>query len=549
MNDSVSEPLSEPMTVPMLPESAPFSLEQRSWLNGFLAGLSSTAGGASGTSPPIASSGPSVATAAVVEEETFPWHDATLPLDERMKLAEGAKPARQLMAAMAQLDCGSCGYLCQTYAEAIATGADKDLTKCSPGGKETSKKLKELVVTLNVSAGSKAQSAPAAGSPTAAVTPLAGGVSRDNPHAAPLLRSHRLSAESSQKEVRHVEFNLRGSPVKYKVGDALGVWPENDLETIQQIIERLGATGAEECHTIDGRDTSLFEALRRERVITQPTESLIELLVESATNAEEAKRAQGWLLTDHGEPLSNVDVLDVLLNISSAKPSIRDFVGALAKLQPRLYSISSSPNAHEHQVHLTVGAVRFAGKSGRTMRGVASTFLADRVRPGEKVRVFVHESKSFGLPKDGQTPIIMVGPGTGIAPFRAFLHDRRAAAARGKNWLFFGDQRRAHDFLYRDELEAMNHDGFLSRLDLAFSRDQEQKVYVQHRMQEEGAELWKWLNEGAHFYVCGDAARMAKDVDDTLKKVVATHGKMSDDDAKAYVTQLSKTGRYQRDVY
>jgi sulfite reductase (NADPH) flavoprotein alpha-component len=349
--------------------------------------------------------------------------------------------------------------------------------------------------------------------------------------------------------VRHIEFNLKGSGVIYKVGDALGIWPENCLDTVSQIIDRLGATGSEECHTIDGRDTTLFEALHRERVITQPTESLIELLVETATDRDEARLLQSWLVADQGEPLSNIDVLDVLMTAPSAFPGAADFIGSLAKLQPRLYSISSSPAAHTNQVHLTVGAVRFRGRNGRTLRGVASTYLADRVRPGERVRVFIHPSKHFGLPADPAAPIIMIGPGTGIAPFRAFLHERRAIGAKGRNWLFFGDQRQTHDFLYRAELESLLSDGSLNRLDTAFSRDQSEKVYVQHRMQENGVELWKWISDGAHLYVCGDARRMARDVDDTLREIIATQGGMSSDDARAFVGDLAKQGRYQRDVY
>jgi sulfite reductase (NADPH) flavoprotein alpha-component len=525
------------MSVPVLPESAPFTLEQRAWLNGFFAGLSSGDGTVS-VSPAAAAPA-----AALPEEETFPWHDPAMPLEERLKLADGNTPARQLMAAMAQLDCGSCGYVCQTYGEAIASGADKDLTKCSPGGKETSRKLKELYVHLNINAAAKPDVAVLTKSASAGVA------TREMPAAVPLLANRRLNSPQSQKEVRHIEFNLKGADLTYNVGDAVGIWPENCLDTVSQILDRLRASGAEECHTIDGRDTTLFEALHRERVITQPTESLIELLVETAGDREEAKLLQSWLLAEQGEPLSNIDVLDVLLAAPSAQPRAADFVGSLAKLQPRLYSISSSPQAHVNQVHLTVGAVRFRGRSGRTLRGVASTYLADRVRPGERVRMFIHPSKHFGLPRDGSASIIMIGPGTGIAPFRAFLHDRRATGAKGRNWLFFGDQRQSHDFLYRDELETLLTDGSLHRLDTAFSRDQLEKVYVQHRMAERGAELWKWLNDGAHLYVCGDARRMAKDVDDALRRIVAEHGGMSDDNAKAYLSDLSRQNRYQRDIY
>jgi sulfite reductase (NADPH) flavoprotein alpha-component len=337
--------------------------------------------------------------------------------------------------------------------------------------------------------------------------------------------------------------------VKYNVGDALGVWPENCRELVGGILERLGATGAEEAHSIDGAHTSLFESLRRERVLTSPTEQLVELLITSASVKSESEQLQKMLIDDAGAPLEGLHVLDVLELAPSARPRVEDFVNALGKLQPRLYSISSSPRAHVDQVHLTVGAVRYKSRSGRLAKGVASTFLADRVHPGEKVRVFVHESKHFGLPPDASRPIIMVGPGTGIAPFRAFLHDRRAAGAKGKNWLFFGDQRQAMDFLYRDELETMLSEGSLHQLDTAFSRDGSEKIYVQHRMKQRGAELWKWLQEGAHFYVCGDAGRMAKDVDDMLRRIISENGAMSDDAAKDYAATMTKEGRYQRDVY
>jgi len=218
-------------------------------------------------------------------------------------------------------------------------------------------------------------------------------------------------------------------------------------------------------------------------------------------------------------------------------------------MRPRLYSISSSPAAHPDEVHLTVGIVRYLNACGRQCKGVASTYMAERLRPGQKANVFVHASHGFAPPADPNTPMIMVGPGTGIAPFRAFLQERASRKSPGRNWLFFGDQRREHDFLYREELEKWLVDGTLSRMDLAFSRDQKEKVYVQTRMLERGREIWAWLQEGAHFYVCGDAKRMAKDVDNALKQIVAEHGQMSADDAGAYVSEMSKTKRYCRDVY
>jgi sulfite reductase (NADPH) flavoprotein alpha-component len=246
-------------------------------------------------------------------------------------------------------------------------------------------------------------------------------------------------------------------------------------------------------------------------------------------------------------------VIDVLHqskseNPNSEIPSPADFVRVLKKLQPRLYSISSSPKAHPGQVHLTVGAVRYE-KNGRPRKGVCSTFLPERALGTGKVGIFVHSSPSFRPPANGDTPMIMVGPGTGIAPFRAFLEERRATNATGKNWLFFGDQKAASDFLYREELLGMQESGLLTRLDLAFSRDQPEKIYVQHRMLENAAELYAWLEAGAHFYVCGDAARMAKDVDAALHQVIAQAGGKSPEAAAAYVQSLKTAKRYARDVY
>jgi len=241
-------------------------------------------------------------------------------------------------------------------------------------------------------------------------------------------------------------------------------------------------------------------------------------------------------------------VIDVLL----ARPETRlvpaDFVRLLRPLQPRLYSISSSLRAHPGQVHLTVGAVRYEAH-GRVRKGVCSTFLADRCAVGATAPVYLHKNSAFKLPADPAAPVIMVGPGTGIAPFRAFLQDRRASGARGKNWLFFGDQRAAVDFLYRDELDAFRRDGCLTRLDTAFSRDQAEKIYVQHRMLEAAGELYAWLESGAYFYVCGDASRMAKDVDAALHKVVETAGGKTAAQAADYIQALNAARRYARDVY
>jgi sulfite reductase (NADPH) flavoprotein alpha-component len=541
-----------PNLVPSIPDSAPFSPAQRAWLNGFLAGLISVSKSPASNAP--------VATplSVPVEEESFPWHDSALAMDERMKLAEGKPPARQLMAAMAQLDCGSCGYLCQTYAEAIASGADKDLTKCSPGGKDTAKKLKELVATITIGATTngtpsanspgapKATSSPVGVATSVATAPAPTTATRDHPATAHLLRNLALNSEGSAKDTRHIEIDLRGTSVTYKAGDALGICPENDPQLVDAILNHLSATGAEDVTAPDGSHTSLRQALRWQRVITSPTESLIELLISTCSNDAESQALQTMLVDEGSHPFSGLHVLDVLQLARSATVSPQQLVDSLGKLAPRLYSISSSPLAHAGQVHLTVGAVRYTNGAGRTCGGVGSTYLADRVRAGEPVRVFVHVSKHFGLPSDPSVPIIMVGPGTGIAPFRAFLHERKAQRAPGKSWLFFGDQKSSHDFLYRSELESMLSEGSLSRLDTAFSRDQADKVYVQDRMRHHAAELWQWLSAGAHFYICGDAKRMARDVETALIDIITQHGNT---DAKAYLKQMTSTGRYQKDVY
>jgi sulfite reductase (NADPH) flavoprotein alpha-component len=238
----------------------------------------------------------------------------------------------------------------------------------------------------------------------------------------------------------------------------------------------------------------------------------------------------------------------LLLAHPAVKFAPADFVKLLKKLPPRLYSISSSPKAHPGQVHLTVGVLRYPSLA-RQRKGVCSTFLTERAETTAPLPVFIHENKNFRPPSSGDTPMIMIGPGTGIAPFRAFLQERRAIGATGKNWLFFGDQRAATDFIYRDELETMHHDGLLSRLDLAFSRDQAEKVYVQHRMRENARELFDWLEQGAHVYVCGDASRMAKDVHETLHELVQTAGGVTREKAAEYIARLTAENRYQRDVY
>jgi sulfite reductase (NADPH) flavoprotein alpha-component len=540
------------MSVAFLPESAPFTPAQRAWLNGFFAGAFGMNGAAS--TAPTAAAAPVVA---APEAEEFPWHDSALPMDERLKLADGKPIERKLMAAMAQLDCGSCGYVCQTYAEAIAKGEESDLSKCSPGGKPTFVKLKELYAartelpTTNGNghaAGSNGSSHAATNGHVSVAANAKEGHSRSNPFLAPLLACRPLSKVGSEKEIRFTAFNLKGSGLSYEVGDALGVYPENCPDLVEMILKAMGSRGDDLVPARDGRIVYSYEALVKDYSITKISDRFAKLLADSASDPSEASTLQALLSNDPDGIFDNWDVLDLLEQFPSARPSVPKMIEALSPLQPRLYSISSSLKAHADEVQLTVGVVRYS-RAGRVRKGVASTFLAELLRPRQKVGIFVHPSKGFRLPADGNTPIIMVGPGTGVAPFRAFLEDRAAAGSKGKNWLFFGDQRRDYDFLYEEELEGYRKSGVLTRLDLAFSRDQEKKIYVQQRMKEAGAELWAWLEAGAHFYVCGDARRMALDVDHMLHAVIAEHGKMSPEKASEYVKSLSKAKRYQRDVY
>ncbi|MEM9587280.1 MAG: sulfite reductase subunit alpha [Planctomycetota bacterium] len=528
------------MSHSFIPDSAPFNEEQRAWLNGFFSGLMGIQPGgdpqAVAAAIGVAVPGAEVPAGEEEEDEDFPWHDSALPIVDRMELAEGKPLKRKLMAAMAQLDCGSCGYICQTYSEAIASGEESNLTLCSPGGKETKQMLKALVAE---SGGTSEAAKPAA-------TNGSVGWSRSNPYSAKLVESRGLNLEGSAKDTRHVVIDLSGSGLKYEVGDALGIYPSNCGDLAAMVVDRLAADATVKVTTPLGNDKPLLSALCEDCCLKDPTDELLELLASRISDAE-AKTTFATML-DEGVP-DGFDVLDALECAEGATVTATEVVELLEPLNPRLYSIASSMKHVGDQVHLTVGKVVYE-REGRVRKGAASTMLADRVDPGGTLRVFVQPNHGgFTVPADPAKPMIMVGPGTGIAPFVAFLQERDAANCPGKNWLFFGDQHEAFDFLYEAELKGYAESGLLTRLDTAFSRDGDQKVYVQDRMREQGAELWRWLEEGAHFFVCGDASRMASDVDRALKQIIADHGKLSSEDAAAYVQQMTKDKRYVRDVY
>ncbi len=528
--------LIDPPPLSLIPESAPFSAEQRAWLNGFFAGWLGLSNESSGT----AASAVLPAAAPVAEpDEDLPWHEPTLSLAERLDLAKDKPLPRRLMAAMAQLDCGACGYVCKTYAEKIAAGEETCLTLCSPGGKETSKTLKQLL-----KASPPASSQAEIPKSTAETNADASAWSRQNPYLATVLKVVNLNGPDSDKHTSHVELDLGASGLSYDVGDSLGVMPTNCDELVEVLIGRLAATGDEPV-TVERQSMSLREALTVRCCLTELSEELLTCLADAADEEEAA--ALRSLIDDDG-PLNGCDVLDALRLFPTSKPDPATFVAALSRLRPRLYSISSSQAAHPNEVHLTVGRVSWE-HNGRTRRGVASTMFADRLAPGQKVAIFVQKSHGFTVPSDPMAPMIMIGPGTGIAPFRAFLEERETQGATGPNWLFFGDRRETSDFLYREQLETWKTAGLLTRLDLAFSRDGDAKCYVQDRMRQSGDELWRWLERGGSFFVCGDAKRMAADVDKALRDIVCEHGMMSPEAAHAFVDELSRAGRYRRDVY
>lgn len=377
--------------------------------------------------------------------------------------------------------------------------------------------------------------------------------SKDFPFPARLLENRVLNKDGSSKDVRHLVLDITGSGLTYKAGDSLGVYASNRPQLVEEIIGLLGATGNEPVSLprLTG-PVSLRDALTSHVSLASPTKRILETLAARTTDERERAQLAELLAPEAKEALeiflAQREYLDVLEEFPGAQLAPQEFIDHLRRLMPRLYSIASSPRVFPDQVHLTVAPVRYESNFRRRY-GVCSTFLADRVtRRKTPVPVFV-ASSHFGPPEDLSRDIIMVGPGTGIAPFRAFVQDRVAAGATGRNWLFFGDQHAKTDYLYGDEWKRLQAEGKMARIDLAFSRDQAKKVYVQDRMREAGAELWSWLQGGAHFYVCGDAHRMAKDVDAALHEIIAQHGGIEPAAAADYVKQMKKDKRYQRDVY
>jgi sulfite reductase (NADPH) flavoprotein alpha-component len=371
---------------------------------------------------------------------------------------------------------------------------------------------------------------------------------KKNPFPAETLDKVILNGEGSAKETLHFEFSLAASGLSYEPGDALAVIPVNAPEMVRDIIRAAKLTGNEEVEVKNVGRKLLADALREDYDITALSRAVLTKLAEASNSAALRELLAEGAKERLKEFSTGREIIDAIVEFSPNGLSADALTSIFRKLPPRLYSIASSPLAHADEVHLTVSAVRYESH-GRKRNGVCSTYLADLVKTGDPVQVFVQPNKNFRLPADGSTPIIMVGPGTGIAPFRAFVEHRAALGSPGKNWLFFGDQHYTYDFLYQLEWQEHLKEGALTRLDLAFSRDQPEKVYVQHRMLQQAKDLYQWIEEGAHFYVCGEAARMAHDVHETLISIVETQAGISREAAEAYVENLKKTKRYQRDVY
>jgi sulfite reductase (NADPH) flavoprotein alpha-component len=534
---------------PQIPETAPFDAFQRQWINGYLAGLFSGRSSEATTEAPRPSLGPVL----------FLWGTQTGGAESLAKKFGKDAKSRGFEATALGLDACSPADLAHqsrvciitsTYGEgdmpdnaqaywdalksdsapsldhlsfAVLAIGDRNYTQFCKAGALFDERLaalgaKRIQPRVDCDVDEEALGhkwfadlievlAPDSGG----ATPLAAGetgpvaYSKSNPFTAVLKTNRQLTGDGSAKETRHFEIVLDGSGLEYEVGDALGVMPANCPDFVAEILAVSGLEGDESVRLKDSSTTTLREAL-----------------------------------------VTRLDLSSFTAALPAAGISAQDLISPLRSLQHRLYSISSSPKAHPGEVHLTVGIVRYE-LDGRPCKGVCSTFLAERADSG--VPVFIHKSPGFRLPSDTTRPVIMIGPGTGIAPFRAFLEERRATAPDSKNWLFFGDQHVATDFLYRDELETMFSEGVLTHLDTAFSRDQSEKIYVQNRMLENAGRLWEWIGNGAHIYVCGDAKRMAKDVDAALLQIVREQGGMTDETAQAFVNQLKSEKKYQRDVY
>lgn len=583
------------MKIPNIPEDAPFSVDQKTWLSGFLAGLNSrliasssepAAGGQQQGQPLDILYGTQTGNAEGVAQEAaemaaangFSPRVAELDAIDMDALAamkhvlvvistygEGEMPdnahifweafTASTAPRLEELSFAVLGLGDTSYDEFCQAGKLMDLRFEQLGAKRLTDRVDCDVDFEDPAAEWMNTAIPLAKSddwvPSGDAVPVQLAATtkskwtRKNPYPSRVVENRLLSGDESGKEIRHFAFDLGDSGIEYEAGDALGVMPINHTDLVEAIIARIGA---DKDTKVSGHDAPLGELLMKQFEIMTPSKELIAQIAEKSGHIEFHEMHEKDDKKALDDFLWGKDTLDLLNLNPSLEISADEFVSWLKPLQHRAYSISSSPKAHKGEVHLTVAAVRWQYED-RQHRGVASTWLADCTDVGTEASIFLSANKSFRPPEDNDAPMIMVGPGTGIAPFRAFLEERRERGAKGKNWLLFGDQHRHCDYIYEDEITAMQNDGLVTQLDLAFSRDQEEKIYVQHRMLENSKMLFEWLEEGGYFYVCGDASRMAKDVDAALHEVIRKEGGFDADKAIDYVNELKKSKRYLRDVY
>lgn len=594
--------------VPVLPESAPFTALQRQWLNGYLAGLLSNAadpgprleeeherairervsvlwGSQSGNAEGLArvfgkrliEAGFDAPVVDMADYRDLDWSRESQVLLITSTWGEGdppdnaaeflehltgneAPPLNHLRFAVLALGDSNYLHFCgagrsfdqaleKCGASRIAARADCDVDFEAPAESWFVSVLAKLELGGSAPGGSGARSG---SSPSIAIVKESSSASvvysRQNPFPAPMLVNARLNAPGSERDTRHIALDLSGSGLTYEVGDVLGVIPKNCPEEVEALLDALGFRGDEAVEANGGGEAGVREALLRHWDLGAPGRKFLETWAERVKDAELRRLLQPGRAQDLAAFLSGRRLIDFAVSRRDHGLVPGELGELLAALKPRLYSISSSPRAHPGEAHLTVAVVTYYAH-GRTRKGVCSTYLAQRVTEGETARVFTQAAKHFKLPLDASVSVIMCGPGTGVAPFRAFLEEREAAGAPGSNWLFFGNPRASTGFFYKDQFERWLSGGLLTRLDVAWSRDQAEKVYVQHRLLERGRELWRWIEQGAHFYVCGDAHRMAKDVESALCRIACEHGGMSEPDAAVYLETMKKQKRYQKDVY
>ena len=582
-------------TIPFIPDNAPFTPEQRAWLNGFLAGIYSTAEAPtskittqslkiavlfatqSGTSERLAKK--------LVKELKQQGHTPELGSLDTYTTASLAEQTHALVLASTYGE-GDPPDGAQAFAESLHLlsaprldnlrysvfalgdtsyehfckfGADLDARFYALGGTRLCDRVDSGVdvddpfeqwtcsVLDSLSAPPVASSsAPAAFAAAPPAKPHTH--TRDNPYLAEVIDKRPLTHEVSSKLTMHVGISLAGSDVHYEAGDACGIIAQNDPAIVDEILTRTNFSPDDIVTLPKHGETTLREALTHHLQSSRLTRKTVQAYaalgdcckLDHLLSAEAHKELDAYMY-DRG-------LIDLIEECPGLLTSPTQLIDILPKLSTRLYSISSSPAFHRSELHTTVAVVRYRSHN-RDRGGVCSTMLSDRTPLGARVPIYIQPNRKFRLPADLTAPVIMIGPGTGIAPFRSFLHERRALGATGRNWLFFGERSARTDFLYRDELDAMRHDGHLTRLDTAFSRDQEHKIYVQDRMIEFGAEFWRWLNEGASVYVCGDASRMARDVDAALHRLIEEHGQKDTEAAQEFVQELQEQNRYHRDVY